>query len=88
MELTEAKILEALFAEKPKRRVHLRDATQAEPRANSRPLISRAHCKCGKCVQCVDNAKWDRMFNEKFADPDYYSPRPLAHESSLGWLRA
>src|SRR5579863_1830437 len=29
-------------------------------------------CQCGSCQRCLDNAKWDRIFNEKFADPGYY----------------
>ena len=45
-------------------------------------------CKCGACAQCLDNAKWERIFNEKFADPDYYAPRPVERGSSLGWLRS
>ena len=28
--------------------------------------------KCRTCATCVTNAKWERVFNEKFADPDYY----------------
>jgi hypothetical protein len=86
MELTDSKILDALFAQKPKRRVRLRRAGQAEPTSPSRPIISRTPCKCGTCARCLDNAKWDRIFNEKFADPDYYSPQPLQQGSSLGWL--
>lgn len=33
-------------------------------------------CQCGKCVQCLENARWERIFAEKFADPTYYT-RPL-----------
>ena len=24
-------------------------------------------CKCGTCSECIENAKWERIFDEKFA---------------------
>ena len=44
-------------------------------------------CRCGKCRQCVEEARWERIFTEKFADPEYYGQRPVAQGSSLGWLK-
>jgi hypothetical protein len=38
-------------------------------------LAPYVRCKCGVCLWCQDNAKWDRVF-EKFVDPHYYT-RPL-----------
>ena len=35
----------------------------------------RMRCKCGRCPQCLDDARWERIFAEKFADPDYYARR-------------
>jgi hypothetical protein len=32
----------------------------------------------------VDNARWERIFQEKFADPNYYA-KPLRRDSSLKW---
>jgi len=52
--------------------------------------IQQRRCKtetCGKCWTCLDNAKWDRVYREKFADPDYYTSRLTRNGSSLGWLR-
>jgi hypothetical protein len=40
-------------------------------------------CKCGRCPQCLDDARWERIFAEKFADPDYYAPRVTRIESPL-----
>jgi len=40
-------------------------------------------CHCGSCRTCVDNAKWERVFSEKFEDPDYYKSRPMWGASSL-----
>lgn len=33
-------------------------------------------CNCGICPTCVDNARWERIFQEKFADPNYYDVPP------------
>jgi hypothetical protein len=32
---------------------------------------------------CADNERWERIFKEKFADPDYYAPRPARFSSPL-----
>ncbi len=57
-----------------------------EKRIEFTPLAKRRHCKCGTCESCLDNARWDRVFREKFEDPDYYKPRSLHQGSSLSWL--
>jgi excisionase family DNA binding protein len=44
--------------------------------------ISR-QCRCGSCPSCQDSARWERIFQEKFADPDYYSRRVARNGSSL-----
>jgi hypothetical protein len=46
----------------------------------------RRKCTCGRCESCLDNARWDRVFHEKFEDPDYYKPRSVRQGSSLNWL--
>jgi hypothetical protein len=33
----------------------------------------RRRCHCGQCRGCLDNARWERIYNEKFADPNYYA---------------
>jgi hypothetical protein len=35
------------------------------------------------CRRCSDNARWERIFQEKFADPDYYSNPITRNGSSL-----
>jgi len=43
-------------------------------------------CQCGQCASCHDNARWERIFQEKFADPTYYSRGFSRQRSSLsGW---
>jgi hypothetical protein len=35
----------------------------------------KVRCSCGQCRQCLEDGRWERIFAEKFADPDYYSRR-------------
>jgi hypothetical protein len=43
-------------------------------------------CSCGACSRCWDNARWNRIFDEKFADPSYYGDIVVRHESSLAGI--
>ena len=43
----------------------------------------RTRCKCGHCRQCLDNARWERIFAEKFADPNYYTGLVMRAASPL-----
>ena len=45
----------------------------------------RHRCQCGSCSTCVENARWEKIFNEKFADPNYYKSQPVRHTSSLSY---
>ena len=47
----------------------------------------RKNCDCGQCQRCQGNARWDRIFKEKFADPTYYTRLALRHDSSLAEAR-
>ena len=55
-----------------------RDAQNVTPPANKGRT---ARCKCGDCRQCLDDARWERIFAEKFLDPNYYTG-PVTHLSS------
>jgi len=52
-------------------------------RAHNSRLNRRPKCQCGSCFTCSDNAKWDRIFSEKFEDPNYYKPRLTWGVSSI-----
>lgn len=57
----------------------------------SRPVQLRTRtvgrrCGCGKCEPCVDNARWDAIFNAKFADANYYERRGPRMASTLSSL--
>jgi hypothetical protein len=47
----------------------------------------RKRCQCGGCTTCLDNARWEAIFNAKFADPNYYKSRPIRGGSSLDFMR-
>ncbi|HEV3200689.1 MAG TPA: hypothetical protein VGZ73_22455 [Bryobacteraceae bacterium] len=44
--------------------------------------ICRTH-RCGRCLRCLDEARWERIFREKFADPTYYQERLVKYSSPL-----
>lgn len=46
----------------------------------------RRSCKCGTCHACVENARWERIFQQKFADPEYYNRRTVSLTSPLSRL--
>ena len=55
---------------------------------NAVSRVRRRHfCTCNKCKWCLDNARWVRIFNEKFADPSYYGGVCVRHNSSLAGAR-
>jgi len=55
-------------------------------RASMPPCPKVKRCHCGACARCHEEARWERIFNERFADPDYYKERPMPFGSSMGWL--
>jgi len=73
MDLTDEKVLETLLHDWEQRAVE---------RERKPPRVFR-RCVCGLCKMCQDNARWERIFQAKFADPDYYQRRSLVHSSPL-----
>jgi len=53
--------------------------------ANNGPYSpqQRQRCNCGQCPACLGNARWDRIYAEKFADPAYYAGIVIRHNSAL-----
>ena len=48
---------------------------RVDPVPQARPTKSRrasGRCHCGECRNCQENARWERIFQEKFANSDYY----------------
>jgi hypothetical protein len=51
----------------------------ARPAHNDR----RVRCQCGQCHQCLEDARWERIFAKKFADPNYYTRHSVRCSSPL-----
>lgn len=48
-----------------------------------RRVRSSRQCACGSCHTCRENEKWNRIFEEKFADQDYYTKRSVTFRSPI-----
>jgi len=49
-----------------------------------KPRRHSGRCECGHCRTCQENARWERIFQEKFASSDYYdSEIRIRHASPL-----
>ena len=81
VELSDSKEIAALLA--------AHKQTQRPPTAQRVRLVPRSarrhRCHCGTCSTCQENARWEKIFNEKFADPNYYKAQPIRHTSSLSY---
>jgi len=43
-------------------------------------------CRCGSCKECVDNAKWDRIFAKfEIAETDNWDTKGLYGSTLRGW---
>jgi hypothetical protein len=88
MELCDPRMLAALLAQAqapPKRGARMTKKSGSQStvyEAPARKARGRA-CRCGLCSRCLENARWERIFREKFADPEYYSQNRQRHESPL-----
>ncbi len=63
---------------------NVRQRTTVEIDVRLGRAIGVRKCTCHQCPTCIDNLRWEKIFNEKFADPDYYRPRAPRMDSSLG----
>lgn len=78
-----AKLLEAHLLPKRRSPRPVRGENLSEVRVKtSRPR----RCNCGTCSFCIDNLRWDRIFDLKFADPTYYHHLLIRYSSSLASL--
>jgi hypothetical protein len=52
---------------------HTLPLTAAPPELpQAKPRRAYGRCTCGHCPMCLDNLRWERIFRERFASPDYY----------------
>ena len=90
MQLADPEFVAAMLSELPRERRRLpARRTQLPTRrtklkeAEDVPAYSRKkQCRCGKCALCMDNARWERIFQEKFQDLGYYGRGPVIRGSS------
>jgi hypothetical protein len=94
VELCDSDILQTLLADLAQttsKKPSVRAAEKENPglpaasAASARKAASR-QCKCGTCPRCAEDARWERIFREKFADPYYYGMRRVPHNSPINTL--
>src|ERR1035438_4250176 len=83
MELADGSLIDALI--RGNRRIPARPP-QRMFTFDARPAPKGRRCSCGVCRGCIENARWERIFREKFADPNYYNDGQVRRGSSLSWL--
>ncbi len=79
MELTSPEVIAHLLAEHQAPR---RSRVMTTPMRSAQPS-TRRRCNCGVCSFCMENARWEKIFKEKFADPNYYKGLPIKFSSPL-----
>lgn len=52
------------------------------PKRIVKPRRASGRCTCGQCRNCLENARWERIFQEKFANSDYYNHEIRVHYAS------
>jgi len=43
-------------------------------------------CDCGQCGRCLENARWERIYQQRFLDPEYYAKTRIRLSSPLADL--
>ena len=81
MELSDEESIERLL--NLSGRVNRRRRDQGPMAVQRGSRSARRRCSCGHCRTCHDNARWERIFESKFADPDYYRLRLCRMSSPL-----
>ena len=73
LELADARVLNQLLQARP-----------STPRANAPGPLTERRCRCGLCRKCLEEARWEAIFQARFADPEYYSIRLLNRAVARG----
>jgi hypothetical protein len=59
-------------------------AIETKRRAAAMPVRK---CPCGKCKRCLDEARWEKIFKDKFVDANYYDGLMVRQQSTLAMSR-
>lgn len=49
------------------------------------PLQPYERCRCGKCRECLDNAKWDQVFQKFASKDDRWETKGMFQSTLRGW---
>jgi len=49
------------------------------------PLAPYRRCQCGKCRECADNEKWDRVFAKYQTREDEWETKGFFQSTLRGW---
>jgi hypothetical protein len=73
MELAHPNLIEELLADVRggRKKKPAEDAQFSTVYQGSTAKHRRKTCECGACASCTENARWERIFQTKFADPNY-----------------
>ena len=84
MQLSTTQTIEALLASigQPARSQRHRVQAQVPARVSRPSRVPQCPRGC-TCRTCSDNERWERIFKEKFADPNYYTDPITRNGSSL-----
>jgi hypothetical protein len=86
MELADADVVQQLVSSAEMPGMRRNKPRSGAPPVKADPYRVRPRCRCGSCPGCLADARWERIFQEKFADPDYYRRGLQLHQgSSLNW---
>jgi hypothetical protein len=80
MEISDPDVIQSLLEDirNPRKQARKPDDRYEAPTRKS----MRRNCQCGRCAGCLTNLRWERIFQAKFADPEYRN-RPRKGGSSL-----
>ena len=59
--------------------------TPPELNAPLPPLEPYQRCHCGKCRECQDNEKWDRVFSKFAHKEDRWETKGMFQSTLRGW---
>jgi hypothetical protein len=85
LELSQVNVIEQLLAGSHTTALVTRSqgtSTNAHP-IHLPKRLKMCRCRCGVCHTCTEEARWEKVFREKFADPTYYGDRPPRFSSPL-----
>ena len=87
-ELSQDSVIEQLlnFSHASPLTANSHDRQKCEQPVATPKRLKMCRCHCGVCRPCLEDARWDKIFKEKFADPSYYTDRAPRFSSPLSGI--